>query len=437
MDKVGQTFGNMVISVCNWTMAAKPRHEFFKNLILDIVNNPITGNVLLNTGPGRLTKHACRYFDGQDFTSLKSNNIEKENSVLYSINKFGSNQSHSSAYKNYKDPFDTANKDVYVVHMFDGSWRTTKNKDINIIGSKYKTVANMAIKKTDVGYKGVARYDEDFRRTDFMVKIGDCRSVVETELNQSMKLKSEKIKEIAGCPNISKFEDSRFFTYNENTYINVSYLDEEFNCWVGILDENYNFLGKVNIDEYNRVGFMGKTKYWEKNWLFFERDGNLYFIYSTTPRYIVFICTNFSTLRFEKHIDIEWPLAENVPSDEIYFTGYLGGNIKIATAGTSGPIYIKEKGVYLYFIHTKFYKERKYNHYAVILNGNLRPIKFCKFPIISKYVPHLHLFISSVIENGDYLIFSGGISDNTIFTWELSKSRIFKMTGIHSLPDVS
>lgn len=435
MDAVGQTIGNTVISVCNWTLASGPKNEFYKNLIVDIVENPIKGSVLLNTGPGRLTKHVCKYFGETDYSKLNNQNIEKEKSVLFSINKFGSNQSHSGAYKNYQNPFNTNGMDVYVVHMFDGSWRTTSNKNINIIKSQYETVANMAIIKTCDGYKGVSRYDENFRRTDFMVKIGDCRSVVEMKFDNNFNLTKESIKNITNCPDITKFEDSRFFSFYGKKYISVSYLDMDFNCWVGVLDENYNFLGKVNIDEYNRVSFIGKTRFWEKNWLFFEKDGNLYFIYSTTPRYIVFVCTDFTKLQFKKHIDIEWPLAENVPDNEIYFTGYLGGNIKIATAGTAGPIYIKEKDIYLYFIHTKFYSEKKYNHYAVILDKNLIPINFCKFPIISKYVPHIHLFISSVIETGDYLLISGGIADNNVFTWELSKPRIFKMAGVYNLPN--
>jgi mannosyltransferase OCH1-like enzyme len=59
MDKVGQTFGNMVISVCNWTMAAKPRHEFFKNLIAECDDNQdgyIDFNEFKKTMTGMLLK---------------------------------------------------------------------------------------------------------------------------------------------------------------------------------------------------------------------------------------------------------------------------------------------------------------------------------------------------------------------------------------------
>jgi len=103
---------------------------------------------------------------------------------------------------------------------------------------------------------------------------------------------------------------------------------------------------------------------------------------------------------------------------------------RVATGGSSSPILLKNKNIYLYFIHTKIYNEQKYNHYAVILDTNLNPIKFIKEPIINKFVPHGLLFVSSVIESDDYLIFTGGIHDNTNFIWELSKNQIFKLIGI-------
>jgi hypothetical protein len=114
----------------------------------------------------------------------------------------------------------------------------------------------------------------------------------------------------------------------------------------------------------------------------------------------------------------------------VYFTSYVGGPIKIATGGSSNPIYIESRGVYLYFIHTKFYSEKKYNHYAVILDKNMEPIKFCTRPIIHKLIPYDLFFVSSVIEVADHLVFSGGISDNTNFIWQLSKEHIFKIIGI-------
>jgi hypothetical protein len=257
-----------------------------------------------------------------------------------------------------------------------------------------------------------------------MEKIGDCRSLVEYKFDESLNLISETERDIVGYDAISKFEDYRHFQYNGENYYSVSYIDTEFNTRVAILDNNYKFLGNVDIDNYNLVSWVGQNKIWEKNWLFFEVDDELYFIYSTTPRYILYKCKNFSSLLFEKFIDIEWPFSENVPTHEEYFTSHIGSTIKIATGGSSNPIYLQELNSYLYFIHTKIYNEKKYNHYAVLLDKNLIPTKFLSEPVISKFVPDELMFVSSVLESEEHLIFSGGIFDNLNFIWKLSKNQI-------------
>jgi mannosyltransferase OCH1-like enzyme len=423
MDRLGYEYNNKIITVCNWSFASKPRHNFFKDLIIDICNNK-NNDVLTNTGPGRITKHAIKYFSNIDLSDLNHKDLIKGKSILFNINRFGSNQSHSDSYKNHKNPFD-CNDDVYIVHMFDGSWRySVRNKEIKTFNSPFGVSHNQTIIKTNEGYLGVGRIDKDKNRTSFMKVIGDCRTLLEVHYNNEFQIKVQYEKEITNYPNIAKFEDYRWFTYKDNRYLCVSYIDTDFNTKVSILDEEYRFLGDVKIDEYNRVSFAGPEKIWEKNWLFFEKDNELYFIYSTNPKYVVYKCVNFETLEFIKHIDIEWPLTEGVPRDEMYFTK------KVSTGGSTNPIYLKEKGIYLYFIHTKFYSERKYNHYAIILNEEMIPIKICNTPIFNKSLPYQYFFVSSVIETKDYLVFSGGILDEVNFIWELSKEQLYKKIKI-------
>jgi len=429
-DKIGFTFEDTSISVCNYVFAAKPKHEFLKNIILDIYNNPIKGNILLNTATGRMTKHARQYFDGADFLQLANNDIEKGGSILFNINKFGSNQNHSNSYKNFKDPMDVKIDGVYIVHMFEGTWWNVKNKTINVFKSKFGTSHNLTVVKDGNGYIGVSRLDKDTSRTRFMEKIGDCRSLVEYKFDSNFNLIEEFEKPITNYDKIAKFEDYRFFTFNGKNYLSVSYVDDNFNTRVAILNDQYSFMGDIKIDNYNEVTWLGKTRVWEKNWLFVEKDGVLFFIYSTTPNYIVYKCDNFESLSFVKHIDTPWPLKNNVPEKDYYFTSHIGSSIKIATGGSTNPLFLKDKNIYLYFIHTKFYDERRYNHYAVILDSNLTPIKFVKEPIIKKFVPHGLLFVSSVVETDGYLVFTGGVEDNSNFTWELSKGHLFKMMGI-------
>ena len=429
-DKVGEIVDGMVLCVCNYTFAAKPKHEFLKGIILDIYNNPIKGNILLNTATGRMTKHAYEYFKGSDFSQIRTKDLEKNNSILLSINRVGSNQSHSGSYKNTIDPMDVKIDGVYIVHMFEGTWWNVKNKPINVFKSKLGTSHNLTVVKDVDGYVGVGRLDTDTSRTRFMEKIGDCRSLVEYKLDNEFNLIGESEKQITNYEEIAKFEDYRFFTFNSKNYLSVSYVDGDFNTRVAILDDQYSFIGDIKIDNYNEVTWLGKTRVWEKNWLFVEKDGELFFIYSTTPNYIVYKCNDFDSLSFVKHIDIPWSLKNNVPEKDHYFTAYMGSSIRIATGGSTNPLFLKDKNIYLYFIHTKFYNERRYNHYAVILDSNLNPIKFVKEPIIKKFVPHGLLFVSSVIETNDYLVFTGGVEDNSNFTWELSKGHLFKLMKI-------
>jgi hypothetical protein len=423
MDSIGYLHGDDVISVCNWTLASKPKHDFLGKLIIDICNHS-NGSVLTNTGPGRITKHAIEFFNGVDLSQLKTNDIVKGKSILMSINRFGSSQEHSNSTINYSNPFD-CNDDVYVVHRFDGSWRySVRNKQIKTFKSPFGVSHNQTIIKTNDGYLGVGRIDKDKNRTSFMKFIGDCRTLLEIQYDDEFQIKSQTEKEITNYPDIAKFEDYRWFTYNGNRYLSVSYIDTDFNTKVSILDSEYRFLGNVKIEQYNRVSFLGPEKIWEKNWLFFENEDGLFFIYSTNPRYVVYKCKDFNNLEFVKHIDIEWPLTEGVPNDEMYFTQ------KVSTGGSTNPIYIKDKGIYLYFIHTKFYSERKYNHYAVILNNEMIPIKLCTTPIFNKLLPYQYFFVSSVVETNDYLVFSGGILDEVNFIWELAKEQLYKKIKI-------
>jgi len=426
MDTIGQIVKNNVFSVCNWTFAAAPRHNFFKELILDIFNNPIGSNVLLHTGPGRITKHALRYFGEDAFSSANGEDIIKGNSILYSINRFGSNQSHSNAIKNYENPFEVDKKQAYIVHMFDGTWRGVQNKDIKLYKSKMGVSHNMTVTPNLNGYLGISRLDKDTTQTRFMEYIGDNRTLLEMTFDADMNLLSEKEKAISNYPLKAKFEDLRFFTYKNKTFLTVSYIDEDFNTRVGILDENYKFLGDVIIPNYNKVSWMNKTKIWEKNWLFLEKENELYFIYSTTPRYIVYKCKNFDKLLFEEHINIEWPLKTNVPENEVYFTANVGATTKVATGGSNNPIYLAEYKSWVYLIHTKIYSKRAYNHYAVVLNEDLIPSCLGTVPILSEYIPYSLLFVSSILEKGDHILVTGGVEDNSNFSWEISKRAFYK-----------
>tara|TARA_R100001460_G_scaffold101157_2_gene144996 strand:+ start:1987 stop:4284 length:2298 start_codon:yes stop_codon:yes gene_type:complete len=410
-DGIGVNVNGKIKSVCNWAFAAAPKQMPLNLIINDIINNPVDG-VLKNTGPGRFSKHMISYFGGKQ---------QVKDSHLLPINAFGSNQSHSNSFKS-ENPFAVDRSDVYLTHMFAGTWRGNNERKKIILLSREDapTVShNITIHTTQEGYRGVARYDEDTSRTKFMKQLGACTQLVEYNFDASLKLQTKKIKQIQGADQLHKFEDYRAFTYQGGTYLCTAYIDTDFNTYMGVLDSDYNFLGKINIEKYHRMAFVSnKEVYWEKNWLFFEHETELYFVYSTTPSLIIYKCYDFDKLIFKEHINTINNLSSLLPRDQLYFSS------NTTTGGSTNPIYIEKHDCYVYLIHTKIYSERKYNHYAVGFDKDFK-IKFLNpVPFINSYVGYSLMFITTMIEDGDYLIISGGIEDNQNFLWEIPIDRL-------------
>ena len=410
-DGIGVNVNGKIKSVCNWSFAAAPKQMPLNLIINDIINNPVDG-VLKNTGPGRFSKHMISYFGSKH---------QVKDSHLLPINAFGSNQTHSNSFKS-DNPFTVDRSDVYLTHMFAGTWRGNNERKKIILLSREDapTVShNITIHKTQVGYRGVARYDEDTSRTKFMKQLGACTQLVEYNFDATLKLQTKKIKQIEGANQSHKFEDYRAFTYQGKTYFCTAYIDTDFNTYMGVLDSDYNFLGKINIEKYHRMAFVSnKEVYWEKNWLFFEHETDLYFVYSTTPNLIIYKCYDFDKLIFKEHINTLNNLSSLLPQDQLYFSS------NTTTGGSTNPIYIKKHDCYVYLIHTKIYSERKYNHYAVGFDKDFK-IKFLNpVPFINSYVGYSLMFITTMIEDGDYLIISGGVEDNQNFLWEIPIDRL-------------
>lgn len=406
---IGQEQNGKMVSIANWTIAAKPKHPILSKVINDIIDNPKPGDVLKNTGPGRFTKHVLNYFGDE---------MVKGDSQILPINGFGSNQSHSGAYKSNK-PFEVTREDVFITHMFAGTWRsqaTTKKVETYKREPHPAVAHNLTIWKDGDQLKGVSRYDFNQERTKFMEVIGDLRELKYFEFDENLKITKEEIKPISGYSALSRFEDFRQFTYKSKNYFSVAYIDDKFNTNMGLLDEDFNFLGEIKLDRVNRMSWLvGPEINFEKNWLFFEYRDQLYLIYSTTPNLIIYKCGDFNNLQFERFYEEETQSKSPIPQSEYYFTA------KVTTGGSCAPLQIGDKLVYL--IHTKIYNERKYNHWAVVLNSDLSFHSINPTPFISKNVGMM-MFINSMIESGDELLISGGIEDNQNFIWPISKSRL-------------
>ena len=417
---IGYVVNKKILSVCNWTIACKKHHPLMLQIIEDIVNKPNKQGALVNTGPGRITKHVIDYFGiEQDYTK----DVSKDNSMCLSINRFGSNQSHSNAFKT-KDPFGVTREDVYITHMFEGTWRTKENKDIK----KFDTLTrpsvthNLTIFPYEDGYKGVSRYDENTERTLFMKEIGDCRSLTEYFLNKDFDVINSEVLPITGYSKKAKFEDFRHFSYRGEDYFCAAYVDEEFNTNMAILDDQYNFLGDVIIDQYNKMGFgVGPEVYFEKNWLFFEKDNELYFIYSTTPTLKIYKCEDWDTLYFKIYHEEDTDTKHNIPRDEMYFS-------KVTTGGSTSPITIDSKLVYM--IHTKLYSERKYNHWLVMLDSDFNFMKISSVPFINKHIGYGLFFVMTMLDTGDTVTLSGGLEDFQNWIWEIPKAKLTRLLQI-------
>ena len=414
-----QLCGDKWVSVCNWSFATKPKHPIISQLINDIIHNPKSG-VLKNTGPGRFTRWMIEHFGrDNDFTK----DVIKGKSKLLSINRFGSNQSHSNSIKQ-PNPFNSENKDIWITHMFDGTWRgNVEREKINIIPSN-KSLGishNLTLLKTEDGFKGIARWDMDTERTHFMKKLGDCRTLNELKFDEKLRLISQEEKEIKNYQEIAKFEDFRHFTFGRQDYYSVSYIDEDWNTRIGILDKEYNFLKKIELDYTHRMRFgVGDEVEWEKNYLFFEKDNDLYLIYSTTPRYIVYKCINTTLMEFEKVIDTECTQTYKLPSDQFYFSS------NTSTGGSTAPIWIEEKEMWVYLIHTKIYDKKRYNHYSVWLDKDLNLVEIKEKPFLSQHINYDYFFVSTMLRDGDYVIISGGVQDNSNFTWRIPINLLIK-----------
>jgi len=410
-ENFGQLCNEKWISVCNWAFATKPKHPVISEIINDIINNPNDG-VIKNTGPGRFTKWIINYFG-------RNNNFDddvvKGKSKLLSINRFGSNQSHSNSIKK-TNPFEN-NDRIFITHFFDGKWRINEGREkIKIIESdKKKGIShNMTIRKTEDGFFGLSRWDVDTSRTEFMKNLGDCRYVNQLFFDNKLNLKKQEVRKIENYETLAKFEDFRHFTFQNKIYYSVSYINKNWNTRVGILDENYNFIGRIEIENINKISFgVGDVVEWEKNWLFFEHNDSLFFIYSTTPKFIIYKCIDLEKLIFEKIKETENNFDKLLPINQLYFSK------NISTGGSTNPIWIEEKNQWVYLIHTKLYDEKRYNHYLVYLDVHLDIVKVSDKPTFSNYINFDYFFISTMIRNGDDIIISGGVSDKDNFIWKI------------------
>jgi len=322
-------------------------------------------------------------------------------------------------YPEYRKEMEAINNKPFYFYVQTNNLFT--RKQINLLKQEIRPAVshNLTIHPTKDGYTGVARLDNDTSRTEFMKKLGESKELIEYKFDSRfnvLKKSTHKIKNIQGH---FKFEDYRAFNYKSKLYYSVAYLDENFNTYMGVLDSEYNFIGRIDIDRKNKMSFVeNKEVDWEKNWLFFENKKDLYFIYSTTPNLIIYKCTDFNQLTFKETVNTLNIFSSGLPQDQLYFTQ------NITTGGSTNPIFIKEYNCFVYLIHTKIYAQRKYNHYLVGLDLDLKLTFLNPIPFISANVGYSLMFITTMVKNQNDIVISGGVEDNQNFVWQIPFSHL-------------
>lgn len=399
---VGHKVNVGLVSVANWTIAVKPKHKMFKGLIEDIIANPIKNNVLQNTGPGRFTKHVLKWF-GTDHDWTKD--VIKDKAVCYSINMFGSNQHHSGAIKFQNHLRPNIHQDIFISHMFAGTWRKTAASSFYFLPQIPEVNShNLTIWQEGDILKGVSRYEPKQSTTRFMQSLENVHKVVEWTITPN-KESSYTIKDIS-TPKYGKYEDWRAFIHNDRVWFIVAYIDQNWNTHQCIIDSDYNWVKDLSVEDPSTMNFTGnKEVIWEKNWLPFVQDNRLYVIYSTTPYFELYEIDDQWNLTLVKKLEVDSPISE----DEYYRFA------KASTGGSSAPIWLESEGCWSYIIHTKIYAERQYNHYRVKLSRDFNSIQIEPQPIFHEYQPWPLLFITT--ETNDWL--SGGMEDRS--NWILRK----------------
>jgi hypothetical protein len=49
---------------------------------------------------------------------------------------------------------------------------------------------------------------------------------------------------------------------------------------------------------------------------------------------------------------------------------------------------------------------------------------------LSQYIPYGLLFVSSIVEKEEHILVTGGVEDNSNFSWEISKRAFYKKANL-------
>ncbi len=153
----------------------------------------------------------------------------------------------------------------------------------------------------------------------------------------------------------------------------------------------------------------------EKNWVFFEKDDELYAIYSAGPQFIILKLQDHSTWHMQTHlaIHVTWP---RLP--------FLYGDLRCSI----NPIIYDDKH-FLCVIHKKM-PGPSYVFWAVLLNRvSLRPAFIASIPLVRWHSPFDMLsrkleYITSAIAFPERIMFFAGVNDRKMASASVERAEL-------------
>lgn len=186
--------------------------------------------------------------------------------------------------------------------------------------------------------------------------------IIITDLNFNILYKNIFHPEILDIPYIG-IEDIRLFNFNGKIYYIGSSYDKITNK-IRITSSEYN------LHENYKLNFITPSFYtnfnWEKNWVFFENNNEMFVIYKWSPIYICKINYNNNSLNLIKKID--------VPSEFLNFRG------------SSNGLLFDNKIWFIVHSQIEFNDKKHYYHRFVVLNNDLTLFGYSKMFKFENYL---------------------------------------------------
>lgn len=218
-------------------------------------------------------------------------------------------------------------------------------------------------------------------------------------------------------------EDFRLFYFQDKILVSHTLIKVQKKWITKYYPVAYQALSELDLSQ-NKLKYLGKIQLdypvtlIEKNWVYFEKNNELYFIYSFSP-FRVFKLENRNELQFHEII-----------YKNMNHLNFLGGFAEIISLSTSPIEYDKDN--YLLLIHKcKNKKEGKriYYHWGVLLDRNtFLPRQISINPLFiggnaRGMMPGV-IFVMSVTQHENNFYFTYGESDSHACIVKIAKSEL-------------